>query len=116
MTYANSAGGSGRPSSEGSTGAGGAFGGSTVAAGAGGEFRRIAAGGAVADGDDRHLVLADQRFELVLPLRRPLLGWVRVDHGVLDRVSRFVQHGEFAAGAEPGVDGKHPLAPQRRLQ
>ena len=76
----------------------------------------LAAGGAVADGDDADLVLADQVLEEDLGLRPAVLGRVRVDHALVEQVAAAVEHRHLAAGPEPGVDRQHDLLGDRRLK
>ena len=76
----------------------------------------LAAGGAVADGDDADVVLADQVLEEELRLRPPVLGRVRMDHRLLEQVAVAVEHGDLAAGPEARVDRQHDLVGDRRLE
>ncbi len=76
----------------------------------------LAAGGAVADGDDADMVLADQVLEVLLGLGAPVLGRVRVDHPLFEQVAVAVEHRDLAAGAEAGVDRQDDLRRDRRLE
>ncbi len=82
----------------------------------GDQFLGLAAGGAVADGDDVDLVLADEVLEELLGLVAAVLGLVRVDDAVFEEVAVSVEHGDLAAGAEAGVDRQDGLAGDRRLE
>ena len=81
----------------------------------GDELLGLAAAGAVADGDDGDLVLADELFELRLA-SAAFCFWLRVDHRVFEQLAGLVEHRDLAAGAEAGVDGQHLLAADRRLE
>ena len=82
----------------------------------GDEFLGLPAGGAVADGDDADLVLGDEVLEVDLCLRPAVLRRVRVDDAVVEEVAVPVQDGDFAAGAEAGVERQHHLVQDGRLE
>ena len=82
----------------------------------GDELLRLAAAGAVADGHDRKLILADELFELALRVQRILALAVRVDHGVFEELTGLVEHGELAPGTDARIDGEDALPAQRRLK
>ncbi len=69
---------------------------------------------AVADGDGAHVVLAQQRLQL---LRRRLgfaLGTMQVDHVVRKEFARLIDHRDLAARAQAGVDAQHGNRPGGR--
>ena len=76
----------------------------------------FAARRAVADRDDPDLVLADKVLEGDLRFRPPVLGRMRVNHGLVEQVAAPIEHGHLAARPEPRVDGQDDLLGNRRLQ
>ncbi len=76
----------------------------------------LPAGGAVADGHDADVVLADEVLDRLLRLVPAVLGLVRVDHGLFEQRPVRVEHRHLAAGAETGVDRQHDLLGDRRLE
>jgi hypothetical protein len=65
----------------------------------------FARGCAVTDGDGADVVLLDERGELACGLRGA--AGVRVDDVVGEELAGFVDDGDFAAGAEAGVDAEN---------
>ena len=75
----------------------------------------LARGGAVADGDQRDVVLLHQAAQCVQRLGLAVLRRVRVDGDRVEQLAGGVDHGHLAAGAEAGVDAQHGVAGERRL-
>jgi hypothetical protein len=72
----------------------------------GGELVGFAAGGAVADGDQRDLVLLaqpGQRVQAAVPVAAGLVG---VDHAGVDELAGLVHHGHLDAGAQARVEAQ----------
>ena len=81
------------------------------------ELLALARGGAVADGDDLHAVLADEREELLLGGREvDVLAAEGKDlvHG--EHAAGLVDDGELAAVIEAGVEAEDHAPGERRLQ
>ncbi|KGE04476.1 hypothetical protein HRUBRA_00941 [Pseudohaliea rubra DSM 19751] len=74
------------------------------------------AGGAVANGDEFHLVAAEQRRHRVRGLRLPLLGGVRKNGGVVHELAGAVDHGHLHAGPKPRVQAHGRPGPGGRCQ
>ena len=61
-------------------------------------------------------VFTNQVFQFLFRMGDPLLRHVGIDHVVFEDRAGFVECGEFAARAEAGIDGEHPLAANGRLE
>ncbi len=81
----------------------------------GDELLRLARGGAVADGDERHAVAGDEPVQALQRRLTFVLRGVGVDGVRGQQFARRVNHGHFAAGAEAGIDGQHRVAGEGRL-
>ena len=80
------------------------------------EFLRFEGGGAVADGNQRHMMLLYESQHFLL---RRLLRSVALRHlndAVVEDVACGVHHGQLAARAVAGVESQHHVTGQRRLQ
>ena len=81
------------------------------------ELLGLAAGGAVADGHDGQLVLANESDSLLLGFFFPLgLAANEHDHVVTEQVAELVERSQLAAALEAGIDGQHAAVVDRRLQ
>jgi hypothetical protein len=72
----------------------------------GGELVGFAAGGAVADGDQRHIVLLAhlrQRMQAAVPVAAGLVG---IDHAGVEELAGLVHHRHLDAGAQAGVEAQ----------
>ena len=79
------------------------------------DFFRFPAGGAVADGNDRHPVLFQQGGHQPLGLGDPVVGLGGVHHGGIQHPSGGVHHRQLAAVAVAGVPPQHHLTGERWL-
>jgi hypothetical protein len=61
-------------------------------------------------------VFADQVLDEDLRIGAAVLGWMRVDHGMIKEIAPLVKHGNLAAGPEAGIDRHHDLIGNRGLQ
>ena len=80
-----------------------------------GHLLGLAAGGAVADGDVLHAVLADQGGQLLDGLVLLPLAVGGIDDGGVQNPAGPVDHGDLAAHAVPGVEAHGDLALDGRL-
>ena len=83
---------------------------------AGYEALRLAASGAVADGDDLYIVFLYHVAYLLHGRYALVHGGMRIDGVVVQQVTLGIQADHLAAGAEAGVDGHRPLLAHRRCQ
>ena len=74
------------------------------------------AGGAVADGDGAHVVLAQQRFQLGRGLVIAVLRGVQIEHVVRQQLAGLIHNRNLAAGAQARIDAQHGDGPGRRSQ
>ena len=70
----------------------------------------------VPDGDDRDVVHQDHFDHLLATAPHDVFFADHVDDRVAQHVAEFVQRRQFAAAAEPGVDGQNPAVVYGRLQ
>ena len=82
----------------------------------GDQFLGLAAGRAVADRHDAHLVLAHHVLEDRPWPRTGGSGGMRVDHRLVEQLAAGVEHGDLAAVLEPGIDRQDDLLGDRRLE
>ena len=80
------------------------------------ECRRFTGGRAVADGHGLHIMAGDQRGQRLHRSRQVVFRLEGIDDGVLQKLARIVHHGEFAAGANPRVNGEDGQHARRRRQ
>ena len=78
------------------------------------EHLRLAAGGAVADGDGLNLVALDQIRQQRLRVHEAVAITQQVDDVVEEQLALGIQHHDLAASAETGVDAEHTLLPEGR--
>ena len=67
----------------------------------------LARGGAVADGDGAHVVLAQQGFQLGRGFGVAVLRGVQIEHIVRQQLAGLIHHRNLAAGAQAGIDAQH---------
>ena len=80
------------------------------------QFVGLAAGGAVADGDQRHLVFVAQQRQLVQSAV-PVAAWLVREHGGgFHQLASSVHHGHFHTGADARVQAHHHARTRRGSQ
>ncbi|MCY1518204.1 hypothetical protein D9M68_529130 [compost metagenome] len=80
----------------------------------GNELFGLTAAGSVADRDQLHLVLADQRGELGLRAANVVLRWERVDGRRFEQLAGAIDHRDLDAGADARIEAHRGPRSRRR--